>query len=393
MSDLKAIEKRLVEKAKAKDEAGVRRLAERYYKAEGALVLPAELQFAAASCFVKAADYARAASYYKRFLRFYREHDRADEVCYRLGILYGRHLNNSTEAKRYLSLVVKRGSPERASKAARVLEKLRADPGPSLARPAAPAGRCVVVAVDERPVNVSAVGREIAAILGKRLVDVTRDIKASRLVLAVDVDHTTAERIVGALAAMGVSARSIPASDFPPVPIPDIVTRASLTENGYALHVNETMVAGKYSELRLIAAARMNVPDSELVKRKWGGDTMGGYAGVRVFSPGSEQRIVQETRTNEYTVIDLFPGSSPRRLRLDERHLELAADDERAVNKRLNLRLHGERLATLARDVPANGAVQLFVGKRLASTPWDDFTFDTDRAFDLYCRWLLAVKG
>ena len=391
MSDLKDIERRLAERAKAKDEAGVHRLAERYYKEEGALILPAELEFAAASCSVKAADYARAASHYRRFLRFYGDHARADEARYRLGVLYGRWLNDPAEARRHLSLVVERGSSEAAGKAARALEKLSTKP--SSKKPEASTGRCVVVLQNERPVNVSAVGREVAGIVGKRLVDVTRDIKASHVVLAVDVDRMVGERIVGALAAMGVPARSIPDGDFPPVPIPEIVTRASLTEHGYALNIRETMVTGKHADLRLIVAARMQVHGSDLVKRKWGGDTMGGYAGIRVFSPGSEKRTVRETRTTEYGVIDLFPSDSPRRLRLDERHLELADDDERAVNKRLNLRLYGEQLAVFARDVPSNDALHLYVGKRLASTPWDDFTFDTDRAFDLYCSWLLAMRS
>ncbi|MFH0964738.1 MAG: hypothetical protein V2A58_12100 [Planctomycetota bacterium] len=394
MGALEELAGRLEKKVAEKDELGVRRLAQLYYQQEGAMILPAELQFAAATCFAKNGDYAEAANYYKRFLRFYRERPRASEATWRLGVLYARYLKNPEEARRYLGVVAARTDHPRAAEARHALEKLErpvavAQGGPS----AASSGAWVVLRTDQSAINVSSAGREISAILGRSLVDVTREIKGSRGVLAVGIDRGAAERIVGALAGLKIGARALPETDFAAIPMAEVASRASFSENGYTIHVQESIVAGKYEDLRYIVAAQMRLGRTESTSRRAPGDTMGGYAGVRVFSPGSEERLSRETRVVDFRVIDLFLKQSPRRLRLDERHLELSPDNPRAVNKRLNLRFTGERLAAYARNVTTNQAVGFFLKKGVSSSPWEDFTFDTDRAFDLYCRWLLSGKA
>ena len=114
---------------------------------------------------------------------------------------------------------------------------------------------------------------------------------------------------------------------------------------------------------------------------------------VRVETPPGEDDGGKYDRTEkDFHVIDVFLRTPPRRLRLDERTLEITEQSSVAMNRRINIRMLGARLAGFAARTPANKALGLFPQRGSASTAWEEFTFDTEPAFDLYCRWLLAVN-
>ena len=62
------------------------------------------------------------------------------------------------------------------------------------------------------------------------------------------------------------------------------------------------------------------------------------------------------------------------------------------MNRRINMRMLSARLAGFATKTSANRALGLFTQRGSASTAWEEFTFETETAFDLYCRWLLAIN-
>lgn len=401
MSEAKAIVSRLAKRVEEKDEASIRRLAKAYYNQADARILPANLELAAGTCFAKSGEYNTSASFYKRFLRFYREHAMADEVRYRIGVLYARYLKMPEEATRYLTLVAQSDSP-RAEAARNQLGKIKkekralkgalvdkpAKAAKAAARPPAEAGAgpFVVLLPEDAKVNVSAVGREVAEALGMSLVDVTRRIKATRLLLAEDVSADEARAIKAAVMPLGVAPVIAPVSGFAAIPAPETVTRAQFIASAFELQTANDMVTGDYAMIRLIASAQMRPGKRKLSGRGFDADVEG-------LATDRERRHAQESTVKEWRVIDVFLRKPPRRLRLDERTIAITEQSDVAMNRRINLKMLGEKLARFAGSAPAGRSLGAFGVKGPSGAHWDDFTYETDEAYDLHCRCLLALTS
>ena len=374
----------------AGDEAAVRELAVMYYRQEGAEVLPPSLQFTAATCLAKAGDYKQAVSYYRRFLRFYRGHPKAGEARYRVGALYARYLSRPDEARRFLELAAEKGDPQVTAKARKALAQLGGAPG------AAPAGGdegpFTVVLAREQSINIGDIGSPIATILGRNLVDVTRQIKASRSIVAMDLDRAEANAINAVLSRHGVKGLVLSRSAFAPPPLPEETLRARFDEFDFELTTARGIATGSYDKLRLIVAAQMRLSRQKQGRRRTHAESDEAYAGSRVFSSGPSDGGKYDRTEKDFRVIDVFLRTPPRRLRLDERTLEITEQSTVAMNRRINMRILGARLAGFATKTSANKGLGLFTQKGSASTAWEEFTFETEAAFDLHCRWLLAVS-
>jgi len=386
----KEIIERMKEMVAARDEAAVCKLAALYYQQEGVQVLPPSLQFTAATCLAKAEKYKEAVAYYRRFLRFYRGHPKAGETRYRVGALYARFLDRPDEAKRFLELAAERGDPKVVAKARKALGQLVG--GPGAGPDGGDEGPFTVVLAREQPINVSDVGKPIAMILGKNLADVTRQIKASRSIVAMDLDRGEANAVNAVLSKHGVKGLVLSRRAFPPPPFPELVVRARFDEFDFELATAGGLATGDYDKLRLIAAAQMRLSRQKQGSRRTRTETDEAYAGSRVFTPGEGDGGKYDRTEKDFHVVDVFLRTPPRRLRLDERTLEITEQSTIAMNRRINIRMLGARLAGFASRTPANKALGLFTQRGSVSTAWEEFTFDTEPAFDLYCRWLLAVN-
>ena len=271
----------------AGDEAAVRKLVVMYYQQEGVTVLPPSLQFTAATCLAKAGDYKEAVTHYRRFLRFYRGHPKACEARYRVGALYARFLKRPEEAGRFLELAAERGDPQIAAKARKALERLAGSP--TAADADGNDGPFAVVLAREQSLNVSAVGNPIATILGKNLVDVTRQIKASRSIVAMDLDRGEANAVNAVLSRQGVKGLVLSRSAFPSPPLPEEVTRARFDEFDFELATAGGIATGHYDKLRLIVAAQMRLSRQKQGRRRTRAEGDEAYAGSRVFSAGPDE--------------------------------------------------------------------------------------------------------
>ena len=295
-------------------DAEVRRLAKTCCTREGTAVLPPDLQFAAATSFAKNAEYETSLAYYRRFLRFYRDHKNADEARYRVGVLYVRYLGNPDEGKRYLTLLTQKGRPKQAAKARGVLAGL--DREGADAKVDDVAGPFAIVLPDERRINVNLAGRHIAETLGCRLADATHEIKSTRAILAKGLDRARADHASRTLALADIRTLILPESALPTIPLPEEVARAAFHRDVFDLHTKQGRLIGKYPDVRLVAAAQMRLSMQKRATRP-----IADQGDVRMSTPVRASLKGKPTLAEDYRIIDLFLRNPPRRLRLDERTL------------------------------------------------------------------------
>ncbi len=337
---------------------------------------------AVAACMLGTRNYPLAMRAYEEQLAAYPQSGRNPEVHFRLGILFSQRFQDYDEALKHLELAAQhhpRGDrvAQAEEEMGRIQENLaRIDAAPTTG----PEGsrRAWVVRQTDDPMDIAAVGRLVAREAGLVLAEVTAELRNSRGTILPGAPLEVARRVARALQQVGMPVLVIGEADLVSLPETGEVTALTISGEGVRFELGREVVERSWADVYFVVGGRLQFEEPA-------------FEALHV-SESSERMVPRSFRHRAVVLLDFFVLEPWLRLRVEEGQTRLQlrrAGRESRSSNRVDAFL--QALVEMAPDLHANDFVRLLAGQA-RRTEARRFDFDSTRAFDSYCHWLLQLE-
>jgi membrane associated rhomboid family serine protease len=352
--------------------------------------LPALEQLRVADLFLTKEQYRPAQEAYERFLRRFPDNRHADEVRFNLAMLCAQYTQDLATARRLLKeLIRKTGDSAKLVELEEELKRVEEHFAKIYAEPAAgedsgtqSAGEFAVFRQSGGQINISEVGRVIAAMLKLPLADVTTRLFTCSGFLADSLNKPQAELLARDLQKMNVPVFLVEQDKVRRLPEAILAADAAFGPDGFSSAVEGQVETVPWESILLANAGLL---ESSRTKEM----PVGPEAPVRArsgFGFGPRKRKTMLIRqTQRRVVIDVVVSEPWQRLRIQEGFTRFGLMGERKLpTVRENLERMAQEITRHADMTFVGDAVsELARGGKLA-----DFVYENRRKYDLVNFWL-----
>ena len=239
-----------------------------------------------------------------------------------------------------------------------------------------------VLRLDEERVDVSAVARAVAPVVGRPRFEVARQLRATRGIVARGVSAESARRIVEGLSAMGIEAVALPEEDWTPLPPAERVFQLALGPNGLFLRLAEEDLLIPWEHLLAVVAARLGGTEARIISRATGAPRYYNFADTLDW---------ETRRRTARHVVDFFPDDPWRRLRVEEGRIDFHLERDAArPSTAVQLEELGRQVRRWAGNAFLNTGAEI-LGEHGREMVWQDLTFGNEHLLDAYSEWVIQV--
>ena len=337
---------------------------------------------AVAACMLGARNYPLAMRAYQEHLATYPQSARNPEIHFRLGILFSQRFNDYDEALKHLAVAAQHHS--RADRAARAEDEIRRIEENLARLDAAPgaieedSGRAWVVRQTDDPLDLTQVGRLVAREAGMVLAEVTAELRNSRGVILAGAPREVARRVAQGLQQMAVPVLVIGEGDLVSLPEAQTATKLTISSEGCRFELGREVAERLWTDVYFVAGGQLTVEEPEP------------YA---LFTPESGSRIASRSgRQRKVLLLDFFVFDPWQRLRAEEERTRFVVRrPEGGAQGTSRADVFARALLETAPELRASDLVRLLAGGDRRGQA-RRFEFDSIRAFDSYCHWLLQLE-